>query len=91
MAGEAEANAPDQVLPAALFAFYVPHTESVQKMKHKQKFFVKGDEEDQETAASVGRMKSTKDILDRLERFPVTNTTIEYPKAGGHVQVEPEV
>ncbi len=31
------------------------------------------------------------DIVDRLERFPVTNSLIEYPKSGGHVQVEPEV
>ena len=37
------------------------------------------------------RAKTTESIMERLQRFPVTNAIIDYPKDGGNVQVEPEV
>ena len=34
---------------------------------------------------------SEDEVIERLERLPVTNAVIRYPAAGGHVQVEPEL
>mmetsp|Transcript_52618 Transcript_52618/g.133549 ORF Transcript_52618/g.133549 Transcript_52618/m.133549 type:complete len:406 (+) Transcript_52618:86-1303(+) len=34
---------------------------------------------------------SEQEVLDRLAHFPVTNAVIDFPKAGGNLQVEPEV
>jgi len=74
-------------MPAAVFAFYVPEGSKERLLKN------------QSSRAALLRRKGNKvlsseleDELERLERFPVTNSVIDFPRLEGadRVQVEPE-